>query len=226
MRRLMCVAVAVLLLAGVALAQDPVKVDPKHHKVEFEDDQVRVLRITFPPGEKSVTHSHPNAVAVFLTDSTLKQNVSAGNAPQGPRKAGDVVWAEPFSHTPENVGSKPTEVILIEFKERPAVIKAAEKENLDDSTKLDPKHYKVEMENDHARVIRVRYGPGEKSVMHSHPRLIAINLSGGNFAFTLPDGTTRENPGKPGDVNVMPAESHLPQNRGDSPSEVILVEPK
>jgi len=36
----------------------------------------------------------------------------------------------------------------------------------------------------------------------------------------------RENPGKPGDVNVMPAESHLPQNRGDSPSEVILVEPK
>jgi quercetin dioxygenase-like cupin family protein len=74
-------------------------------------------------------------------------------------------------------------------------------------------------------VIRARYGPGEKSVMHSHPRLIAINLSGGNFAFTLPDGTTRENPGKAGDVNVMPRESHLPQN-GNSPSEVILVEPK
>src|SRR5216684_4506931 len=91
MRRLMCVTVAVLLLAGVGLAQDPVKVDPKHHKVEFEDNQVRVLRINFPPGEKSVTHSHPNAVAVFLTDSALKQNVSAGNAPQGPRKAGDVV---------------------------------------------------------------------------------------------------------------------------------------
>ena len=95
----MCVTVAVLLLAGVGLAQDPVKVDPKHHKVEFEDNQVRVLLITFPPGEKSVTHSHPNAVAVFLTESTLKQNVSAGNASQGPRKAGDVVWAEPFTHT-------------------------------------------------------------------------------------------------------------------------------
>ena len=46
MRRLMCVTVAVLLLARVGLAQDPVKVDPKHHKVEFEDNQVRVLRIT------------------------------------------------------------------------------------------------------------------------------------------------------------------------------------
>jgi hypothetical protein len=71
-------------LAGVGLAQDPVKVDPKHHKVEFEDNQDRVLRNTYPPGKKSVTNNHPNAVAVFLTDSTLKQNVSAGNARQGP----------------------------------------------------------------------------------------------------------------------------------------------
>ena len=226
MKYVLCLVVAGLLCAATALAQDPVKVDPKHHKVEFEDNQVRVLRITSPPGAKSVTHNHPNAVAVFLTDSTLKQNVSAGSVPEGPRKAGDVRWTEPFTHTPENTGTAPTEVILIEFKEKPAVIMAAEKENLDYSTKLDPKHYKVEIDNDHARVIRARYGPGEKSVMHSHPRLIAINLSGGNFAFTLPDGTTRESPGKPGDVNVMSAESHLPQNHGDSPSEVILVEPK
>jgi len=226
MKHVLRLAVASLLCAATALAQDPVKVDPKHHKVEFEDNQVRVLRITFAPGEKSVTHSHPNAVAVFLTDSTLKQNASAGNVPQGSRKAGEVVWAEPFTHTPENIGSKPTEVILIEFKEKPAVVMAAAKGSEDDSTKLDPKHYKVEMENDRARVIRAHYGPGEKSVMHSHPRLIAIDLIGGNFAFTLPDGTMRENPGKPGDVNVMPAESHLPQNRGESASEVILVEPK
>ena len=48
---------AVLILAGViaygvtARAQtaskaDPVKVDPKHYKVEFENESVRVLRIS------------------------------------------------------------------------------------------------------------------------------------------------------------------------------------
>ena len=95
-----------------------------------------------------------------------------------------------------------------------------------DPVKADSRHYNVEFENDKVRVVRIKYGAKEKSVMHSHPRLIAINLSGGNFAFTLPDGTTRENPGKAGDVNVMSGESHLPQNHGDSPSEVILVEPK
>lgn len=41
-----------------------------------------------------------------------------------------------------------------------------------------------------------------------------------------PTTLTPLRPGKPGDVNVMPAESHLPQNRGDSPPEVILAEPK
>ena len=49
--------------------QDPVKVDPKRYKVELEleNDRVRVLRITDGPREKSVMHSHPDGIAVFLT---------------------------------------------------------------------------------------------------------------------------------------------------------------
>ena len=51
---------------------DPVKVDPKHYKVEFENESVRVLRISYGPGEKSVMHNHPNAVAVYLTDGMTR----------------------------------------------------------------------------------------------------------------------------------------------------------
>ena len=35
---------------------------------------------------------------------------------------------------------------------------------------VDSGHYAVEMENDKVRVLRIKYGPHEKSVMHSHPR--------------------------------------------------------
>jgi quercetin dioxygenase-like cupin family protein len=38
------------------------------------------------------------------------------------------------------------------------------------AVKVDSKHYKVELENDQVRVLRIQSGPGEKSVMHSHPR--------------------------------------------------------
>ena len=47
---------------------DPVRVDPKHYKVEVENDQVRVLRIKYGPHEKSVMHGHPSTVAVFLIE--------------------------------------------------------------------------------------------------------------------------------------------------------------
>ena len=46
---------------------DPVKLDPQHYKVEFENDRVRVLRVNYGPREKSVMHSHPDGIGLFLT---------------------------------------------------------------------------------------------------------------------------------------------------------------
>ena len=46
-------------------ADDPVKVDPKHYVVEFENDRVRVVRIKYKAGEKSVMHSHPEPLQCF-----------------------------------------------------------------------------------------------------------------------------------------------------------------
>lgn len=97
-------------------AQDPVKVDPKHYKVEFENDQVRVLRITYGPHEKSVMHEHPNAVAVFLTNSKGKFTFPDGKTQAMVMKAGNAVWTPAGQHLPENTGDKPFELILVELK--------------------------------------------------------------------------------------------------------------
>jgi quercetin dioxygenase-like cupin family protein len=99
-----------------AMAQDPVKVDSKHYKVEFENDQVRVLRITYGPHEKSVMHEHPANVAVFLTDANAKFTMPDGKTTAADVKAGTVKWDAGGKHLPENVGDKPMEVILVELK--------------------------------------------------------------------------------------------------------------
>ena len=119
---------ATLILAGVmaygvsALAQpaaggkaDPVKVDAKHYKVEFENESVRVLRITYAPGEKSVMHSHPNAVAVYLTDGKTKMTTPDGKSQDMSVKAGAAEWTPAGSHLPQNTGSR-LELILVELK--------------------------------------------------------------------------------------------------------------
>jgi len=95
-----------------------------------------------------------------------------------------------------------------------------------DPVKVDPKHYKVEFENENVRVLRILYGPGEKSVMHYHPNAVAVFLTGGMVRMTMPDGTSQEVPGKTGDAIWTPAGSHLPQNTGEKPFEVVLVELK
>jgi hypothetical protein len=91
--RLVLLLAAVWLLSAIpAQAQDAVKVDPKHYKVELENDQVRVLRISYGPGEKSVLHEHPANVAVFLTGGKVKFTQPDGKSQEVPGKAGATAW--------------------------------------------------------------------------------------------------------------------------------------
>lgn len=105
-----------LLFAGSALAQDPTKVDSTHYKVIFENDQVRVLRITYGAGEKSVMHYHPDAVAVFTTDNQVNFTLPDGKVLETTSEKGQAIWTPAGKHLPQNVGDEPLEVILVELK--------------------------------------------------------------------------------------------------------------
>ena len=125
MKKVLFVAASLALSASIApaFAQDPTKVDAKHYKVEFENDQVRVLRATYPAKDKSVMHEHPDAVAIFLTDGKVKFGTPDGKFVDSPVKAGTTRWTPATKHLPENVGDKAFEVILVEVKEKPAAKK-------------------------------------------------------------------------------------------------------
>lgn len=120
----------VLLVCGVAclftvacFAQDPVKVDPNHYKVETENAKVRVLRIHYGAHEKSVMHSHPASVVVYLTDASTKMTTPDGKSQVINGKAGETHYSDAGKHLPENVGDKDFDAILVELKSP----KAAEK---------------------------------------------------------------------------------------------------
>ena len=123
MRQVLMVAAALAASVTLALAQDPVKVDPKHYKVEFENEQVRVLRIAYGPGEKSVMHDHPANVAVFLTDIQGKFTQPDGKSQNFDWKAGMIKWDSGGKHLPENAGDKPFELIVVELKSKPVTAK-------------------------------------------------------------------------------------------------------
>jgi hypothetical protein len=47
---------------------DAVAADPEHHRVLFEDDNVRILEVSLQPGAKESSHTHQWS-SVFLIDS-------------------------------------------------------------------------------------------------------------------------------------------------------------
>jgi len=76
------------------------------------------------------------------------------------------------------------------------------------------------------RILRVHYGPHEKSIMHSHPAGVAIFQRDGRVKFTFPNGKTEERDMKAGEAIYTPAIRHLPENMTDGDMEVILIEMK
>lgn len=114
--------VAATLLLGVfsqqVKAQDPVKVDPKHYKVELENDDVRVLRIHYGPGEESVMHEHAKGVAIYLDDIQAQFTLPDGEVVSASGNKGDVFWTEKVHHKPKNTGTEPFEVIQVELKSK------------------------------------------------------------------------------------------------------------
>jgi quercetin dioxygenase-like cupin family protein len=116
MSRITLAALALLLLAvAPAIAQDPTDVDPDHYQIVFENDQVRVLRITYGAGEKSVMHEHPDAVFVALTDNHIRMHLPNGETADGQNEKGEVSWTPADKHQPENVGDEMVG-ILVELK--------------------------------------------------------------------------------------------------------------
>jgi quercetin dioxygenase-like cupin family protein len=118
MKHLLSIITVMVLLSGISFAQDAEKVDPKHYKVEFENDQVKVLRITYGPGEKSKMHSHAEGVVVFLSDGKGKFTFPDGKTQEENFKSGLVIWTDATTHQPENTGDEPFEIIQIEMKKK------------------------------------------------------------------------------------------------------------
>ena len=204
---------------------DPTVVDPDHYQVVEENELVRVLRISYGPGEESVPHFHPDHVAVFLTEVDAEFRLPDGTTEAAQAEAGTHLYMAAGDHDPRHVGDQPFEAVAFELKTAGGA-SGEEAETGPDPTEVDAGHYVTELDNERVRVLRVTYGPGEESVMHYHPEHFAVALNDTHFEFLLPDGTTQEIEAKAGEHILAPAGLHQPRNLRDEAAEVIVIEPR
>ena len=110
------ILVSPLFLVMEGRGQDAVKVAPDHYKVLLETKKVRVLDITYKPGEKTPMYTHPNGIAYYITDAKFRFTLPDGTSIEREGKAGQAIEAPGGLHAPENIGTADAHVILVEMK--------------------------------------------------------------------------------------------------------------
>lgn len=192
----------------------------------LDNEFVRVIDVTAKPG-KTQPHEHKiNRVMVYLDAGEQRTEVTGGRAETVKWKAGQALWSPMVgTHTAEIRGSKPVRIIEIELKQ-PGAGKDPSRSDLD-PVKILPKNYKVEIDNDQVRVVRVKAGPKETLKMHDHPtNRVAVFLTDQDFRITTADGTVQNPKRKAGEVSWGTPVKHVEENMSNQPFEIIMVDVK
>jgi beta-alanine degradation protein BauB len=95
-----------------------------------------------------------------------------------------------------------------------------------DAVETDGDKYKVLLDNACVRVLEYRDQPGEKTHEHHHPAFVLYALEPFERFIHLPDGTVIKRKFKAGDVLWSPAQTHIGENVGHTPTHAIIVESK
>lgn len=108
-----------LMITGTAIAadiKDAVVAAPQNYKVEFENEHVQTVYIHYGPHEKSVMHSHPAGVLVYLTDGHFRFTDATGKTFEASAKRGEARWFDAFSHKVENLDDKGFDAVYVVVK--------------------------------------------------------------------------------------------------------------
>ncbi len=92
-----------------------------------------------------------------------------------------------------------------------------------DPTKVEPRHYHLDFENEHVQVVAVHYGPHERSAMHEHPGGVVVVITGGHLKFTDERGKITEVFAKPGEARWFAPFKHRVENVGDTAYNAVYV---
>lgn len=105
-------------MRDVKLAQDSIRLQPQHYTIDFENDDVRVMRIKYGPREKAFMREYVEGVLVFLTDHHVRFTYPDGKTVETFAKVGDTLWEPGIKYLPENLSDSPLELMLVQQKNR------------------------------------------------------------------------------------------------------------
>lgn len=204
----LAMAVLVPALSGAQNPPAPAAITQK-----LDTPQVRVIVATLQPRTPSISRNGhaTNRVLIYLDDGVMTRK-EGDNVTTIPFKRGDVRWRPSGGpYTSENTSDHPIRILEVDLKGAPSGPLPVTKL---DPVVTDPAHYKVELENEFVRVLRIHFGPHEKGQQHEH----ILN----RVVVYLNDQPNA----KADDVRMAGAATHAEENSSNEAADRIAVELK
>ena len=225
-RALMLIALPLFLVGCVQNDDKTIStstlVAPDHYQIEFENDYVRVIRVTYGPGDASVMHSHEPFVGVTLTGGQSTFTGLDGITESRPENfPGDIIDGNLDPHSVASISKVSQESVFVEIKNR----YPTEDESVPNAVIADPVNATIELDRPDVRVVRIKSPARYETPIHSHKAGISVALTDMSVAVTSASGEVNEISRRAGDAVWAEARgAHRGKNLSDKPLEVIFFE--
>lgn len=98
-------------------SDDAVNIAPHLHHVLYEDDKMRVLKVSIKPGDSANMHWHPHSINYVLSGGKIHLDNPDGTSSDIDLADGQVTsTTEDISHAVKNIGEVTVETIEVELK--------------------------------------------------------------------------------------------------------------
>ena len=218
-------------VAIVAAQVVPVSKEPRH-RVTFENQQLRILDVNIPPGDKSLDHRHDLDIATISMNTGTTARIQSGKEPAAERPTrplGDTGVTEYVgkagSHSIENTGKSPYQLFAIENLKTSGWSTAPAASGL--ATKMTSEARSF-------RLYDVSLTKETSQTSHTHAVPTIAVLITGTVMSDGPDKQAKENPGapiglkqltQPGQwIMVPPGDTHHIVRLGVGNARVVEVE--
>lgn len=119
-------AIVAIIIAAISFshvkAQDVVKTNPKQAKLLCDTGGVRMILVTWKPGQQLAPHTHPISEMYVLSGGQLTVTHTAGPVDTLNLKTGAYMQTPPeIQHTTKNTGTTNVKIILVEIKQKKAM---------------------------------------------------------------------------------------------------------
>ena len=88
---------------------------PDIYKVVAQNEQYKVIAVTWKPGQKDILHSHPASAVYYLADCSLRIHAQDGSFRDAQPKSGAAILQAPIpGHALENIGATDCRLVMFE----------------------------------------------------------------------------------------------------------------